>query len=78
MGGEACAEGSEPDLTGVGVGGDRFLQGGENARAADVSVITQDGAGFVEWMRGEAVFDGEDDIASTGMGNEASGVADFF
>ena len=78
MGGKSGAEGGEPDLTGVGVVDDGFLERGEDARAADVSVLAQDGASFVERVRGESVLDGEDDIAPAGVGNEAVRRGGFF
>ncbi len=58
--------------------GERVLEGGEHAGAADVSVVAQDGAGFVQRVGGEAVLDGEDDIAPAGMGDEAVGGGGFF
>ena len=78
VGREACAEGSEPDGFRGGVRGERVLEGGEHAGAADVSVVAQDGACFVERVGGNAVLDGENDIASAGMGHKAVGGGGFF
>jgi hypothetical protein len=55
-----------------------LLERGEDARAADVSVLVQDGASFVERVRGESLLDGEDDIAPAGVSNDAVRWGGFF
>ena len=65
-------------MAGVRLSDEGLLERGEDAWAADVSVIAQDGTGFVEWVRGEALLDSEDHIAPAGMGNEAVRCGGFF
>jgi len=71
VGGKACAEGREPDCFCIWVGGEGLLEGGEDTRAADVSVAVEGGARFFEGVGGEALFNGVNDVAAAGVGDKS-------
>lgn len=46
------------------------LEGDEDGGAAEVAVVAQDVAAFLELIVGQRAFDGFDDVATTGMGED--------
>ena len=73
MGAEAGTKTYEPPIAArLGAGGaQRFFEGEEHRRAAHVAVVAEHGARGVERMGGERGFEGFDDLASAGVGDDA-------
>lgn len=70
MGGEAGSKGGEPKGGIVGVGFEAVGEGVEDRGAGHVAMVGEDLAGLGEVERGELGFDGLNDIAAAGVGED--------